>query len=99
MTRVDESSADFLASDDMPRTACLIVDVRMPEMSGPELFSYLMASCTPIPTVLISACADERTRARALKNRVRCYLAKPLMPEEFLACIRSAIEDGDGKVE
>jgi FixJ family two-component response regulator len=96
---VFENAVDFLKSDHLSRTACLIADVRMPEMTGPELYSHLMASGTRIPTVLITAYADETARARALKAGVRCYLAKPLEPDELLACIRSAIGDGKGRIE
>jgi FixJ family two-component response regulator len=94
-----ESAADFLESDYLSRTACLIADVRMPEMTGPELYSRLMASGTRIPTVLITAYADEAARARALKAGVRCYLAKPLRPDDLLACIQSAIGDGKERIE
>jgi FixJ family two-component response regulator len=88
---VFESAADFLESDHLPRTTCLIADVRMPGMTGPELHSYLRASGTPIPTILNTAYADEADQARALKTGVSCYLVKPLNPDELLACIRSAI--------
>ncbi len=90
-----ESAADFLKSDHLSRTACLIADVRMPGMTGPELHNYLTAAGTPIPAVLITAYPDEAAHARALKPGVRCYLAKPLDPDELLACIRSAIGDGN----
>jgi FixJ family two-component response regulator len=96
---VFENAADFLTSDHLSRTACLIADVRMPGMTGPELHNYLMASGTSIPTVLITAYPDEAAHARALKAGVRCYLAKPLNPDELLACIRSAIGDGNGRFE
>ena len=94
-----ESAADFLKSDHRSRTACLIADVRMPGMTGPELYRHLMASGTPIPTVLITAYADEAAHARALKAGIRCYLAKPLKPDELLACIHSTIGDGKGRIE
>jgi FixJ family two-component response regulator len=88
---VFENAADFLKSDQLSRTACLIADVRMPGMTGPELHGYLRTSGTPIPTILITAYADEAARAQALKAGVRCYLVKPIIPDELLACIRSAI--------
>jgi FixJ family two-component response regulator len=88
---VFENAADFLKSDHLSRTACLIADVRMPGMTGPELHGYLRTSGTPIPTILITAYADEAARAQALKAGVRCYLAKPIIPDELLACMRSAI--------
>lgn len=94
-----ESAAAFLASDRLSRTACLIADVRMPGMTGPELYGHLVASGAPIPTVLVTAYAQEADRARALKSGIRCYLAKPLDPDELLACIRSAIADGKERIE
>ena len=94
-----ESAADFLNSDYLSRTACLIADVRMPGMTGSELYRHLIAMGTPIPAVLITAYPDEAARNRALKAGVRCYLAKPLEPDELLACIRLAIGDGKGRIE
>jgi FixJ family two-component response regulator len=55
---------DFLKSDGVQRTACLIADVRMPGMSGLELYRRLAASGKPIPTVLITAHSDDGVRAR-----------------------------------
>ena len=91
------SAADYLGSGDMSQTACLIADVRMPGMSGPELYRHLVASGTPIPTVLVTAYPENSTRARALKAGVGWYLAKPLEPDELLGCIRSALAQGAGE--
>lgn len=88
-----ESAAEFLDSDERARTACLVADVRMPDMTGPELYTLLRASGNPIPTVLVTSYADEVARERAMKAGVRCYLTKPLNPDELLACIRSSIAD------
>lgn len=93
---VFDSAADFLNSSRLAQTACLIADVRMPEMTGPELHRHLAASGNPIPTVLITAYPEDATHARALKAGVRCCLAKPVQPDELLACIRSAIGHGTG---
>jgi FixJ family two-component response regulator len=94
---VFENAVDFLKSDHLSRTVCLIADVRMPGVTGPELHNHLTASGTPIPMVLITAYPNEAAHARSLKAGVRCYLAKPLKPDELLACIRSAIGDGNGR--
>lgn len=91
-----QSAADFLNSSQLVRTDCLIADVRMPGMTGLELYRHLIAVGAPIPTVLVTAYPDEAVRARALQAGVRCYLAKPLEPDALLACIRSAIGDGNG---
>lgn len=85
------SAADFLRSDQLVRTACLIADMRMPGMTGLELFRHLVAAGTPIPTILVTAYPDETLRAQALKAGVCCYLAKPLVPDALLGCIRVAL--------
>ena len=84
------SAEGFLTSRRRSATACLIVDVQMPGMTGLELHNRLIASGEPIPTILITAYPDERMRAQAL-NGVLCYLAKPFSESELLACIHSAL--------
>ncbi len=90
---------DLLKSGRLHRISCMIADVRMPGMTGPELHRHLVASGNPIATVLITAHPDERVRARALKDGVACYLTKPLDEDDLLGCIRLALERGkrDGK--
>lgn len=94
-----QSAADFLRSSHLMRTACLIADMRMPGMTGLELYRHLIAAGTPIPTVLVTAYPDEAARTRALKAGIRCYLAKPLEPDALLACIRSALANPTGGAE
>ena len=80
-----------------PRLSCvsvMITDMRMPGMSGLELHHHLVASGNPIPTILATAYPDEAVRARALRVGVVCYLAKPFVAEELLACIDTAIKAG-----
>jgi FixJ family two-component response regulator len=85
---------DFLDSGRVQRTTCLIADVRMPGMSGLDLYRRLVASGKPIPTVLITAHSDDEVRARALKVGILCYLTKPFREEDLLGCIRSALDHG-----
>jgi FixJ family two-component response regulator len=85
------SAADFLRSDEALQTACLIVDVQMPEMTGLELHHHLIASGRPVPTVMISAYPDETTRARALRAGVKRYLVKPFKPEDLLDCLHAIL--------
>jgi FixJ family two-component response regulator len=82
---------DFLGSDRLPRTACLIADVQMPGMSGLDLHEELVRSGRPIPTILITAYPDERMRARALGGGVIGYLIKPFKEDDLLGCIHSAL--------
>ena len=85
------SAEDFLNSDQLHGTSCLIADVQMPGMTGLELHDRLVAAGLAIPTVLITAYPDERIRVRALRAGVVCYLVKPFAEEDFLDCIRSAL--------
>src|SRR4029453_17403384 len=63
-TATFEDAESFLASTSRPSTACLIADMRMPGMSGVELYQALVASGHGIPTVIITAHPEEVTQAR-----------------------------------
>jgi FixJ family two-component response regulator len=86
------SAVDLLKSRRLSRIACLIADMRMGEMTGLELHQHLLASNRPIPTILMTAYPDERTRAQAIKADVMCYLVKPFAADELLTCVRSALQ-------
>ena len=83
---------DFLQSKSLRNTACLITDIRMPEMGGQQLHNLLVASKRVIPTIMITAFPTERERAQALQAGVVCYLAKPVAESDLLACLTSALE-------
>jgi FixJ family two-component response regulator len=83
---------DFLKSSRLHCTSCLIADMRMPGMTGLELHSLLVRSGNVIPTILITAYADDSDRARALRAGVICYLAKPFNQDDLLVCIHTALE-------
>lgn len=85
------SAAEFLRSHDLSRTACLISDLRMPGMTGLELHQFLVASGTPIPTILVTAYPDDTIRRQALQAGVLGCLTKPCSPDELLDGIRSAL--------
>ena len=87
-----ERANDFLSSDRLHSTSCLIADVQMPGMTGMELHDRLVGSGNLIPTILITAFPNDRDRTRALKNGVRCYLMKPFDESELLACIQEALK-------
>lgn len=86
------SAEEFLNSHQVPRTSCLIADVQMPGMSGPELHHHLVASGETIPTILITAYPDDNVRERALGDGVVCYLSKPFDEIDLLACIHSSLD-------
>ena len=92
------SADDFLNSDDLHNTSCLIADMRMPAMTGLELHKRLIESGNAIPTILITAFPDDRDRVRARQSGVRCYLAKPFEEKELLTCIRAAVGSAEANL-
>ena len=86
------SADEFLQSAERGRAICLIVDVNMPGMSGPQLHQQLIESGETIPTILITAHPDESGRNGALQANVQCYLTKPFSEDELLACVRAAVD-------
>lgn len=81
----------FLGSATRAAAACLVADMRMPGMSGLELYRALAASGEAIPTVLITAYPEDFTRSRAREAGISCLLGKPFAPDELLECIRKAL--------
>jgi FixJ family two-component response regulator len=84
------SADEFLKSNRIRITCCLIADVQMPNMSGLALYGHLIASGAPIPTILITAYPDDDIRARALSAGVMGYLTKPFSETDLLDCISTA---------
>jgi FixJ family two-component response regulator len=93
------SAQDFLQSDHLPDTACLIVDVRMPGMSGLELQQQLTTAQCPLPILFITAHGDAETRARALRAGAVGFLDKPFSEEVLLRAVQAALPSvrGDGE--
>lgn len=85
------SAEDFLQSQQLRRTACLIADINMPGMSGLDLYRQIAVSDRPIPTILITAYPDDTTRERALNDGVICYLSKPFDEDDLLSCLNSVL--------
>ena len=85
------SGAQFLASTQLATTACLVADIHMPEMTGLELYDYLIELGHAIPTILVTAYPDDRVKERMLNRGVECYLRKPLVEATLIDCLRSAV--------
>ena len=91
------SAEDLLHAGHLHHTACLILDMRMPGMSGLELHRHLAAAQWRIPIIFITAHDEEEVRARALKAGVVDCLHKPFSEAALLEAIRSALEsDSNG---
>jgi FixJ family two-component response regulator len=86
---------DFLQSDSLHATSCLIADIRMPGMTGLELHEHLVESGKLIPTILVTAFPNDRDRTRAIETGVTCYLMKPFNEDELLAWIQRALKYGE----
>ena len=68
----------------------MVADIRMPGMTGLELYLALVASGHGIPTV-ITAHPEDVTQSRARKAGITCYLSKPFAPDDLLECVREAL--------
>src|SRR5579875_3036124 len=82
------SAQEFLAAAPGDGISCMILDIRMPGMTGLALQEHLTARGNDIPTVLITACPTAGERERALANGAISYLAKPVNEEILLDTIR-----------
>jgi FixJ family two-component response regulator len=81
-----------LNSDDVRDTDCLILDVRLPGMSGIELHRHLVANHHKLPVIFITAHeSDEKTRSRALSDGAVGYLMKPFTEDALLNAVQVAL--------
>jgi FixJ family two-component response regulator len=86
------SAEEFLRSGKQRVTACLIVDIRMPGMSGLELQEKLNTEDCRIPIIFITAHGDEKMRAQALRAGAVEFLTKPFDDEILIERVRTALE-------
>jgi FixJ family two-component response regulator len=84
-------ATDFLDSQALDSTDCLILDVRMPGMSGPELQRKLIANQHSIPIVFITAHGDEAVRGRVLGDGAVDCLFKPFTEDALLNAVNTAL--------
>jgi len=86
------SSAEaFLASDALASTACLILDVGLPGMSGPDLQDELSRRGVKIPIVFITAQGDQSLRPRLVARGAVACLFKPFTETALLDAIHAAL--------
>jgi FixJ family two-component response regulator len=88
------SARAFLDSPSVATTDCLILDVRMPEMGGLELQDELTARHIDIPTIFVTAYAEDAVRRRVLAGAAVGCLLKPFSEEALLHAIGSALARG-----
>src|SRR5579862_1736188 len=91
-TELFGSAEEFLISMRREDTACLILDVRMPGMTGIALHRRLIVEGCRIPTILITARPTNGERERAIASGVVSYLAKPFSEHILLDTVRAALD-------
>jgi FixJ family two-component response regulator len=84
------SAADFLASD-VSQTRCLILDIAMPVISGPDLQQELTLRGLDIPIIFITANEDHGIRPRLLERGATECLFKPFSDTALLEAVNSAL--------
>src|SRR5215813_9701661 len=87
------SAEEFLASDGATRTKCLILDVAMPGMSGPDLQRELTRRRQQIPIVFITAYAYEIDRLRLLELGAVDCLSKPFSESALIETVNAALRE------
>ena len=88
------SAEELLASDGIARIACLILDIAMPGMSGPDLQRELIRRGHAIPTVFITAHGDVTDCPRLLKHGATACLFKPFSDTELQEALDAALPPG-----
>ena len=85
------SAGEFLCSAERRTTACLISDVRMPQMSGLELQARLAEEGCRIPIIFITAYGDSRLRSQAMRAGAAVILGKPFNDKVLLDSVRAVL--------
>jgi FixJ family two-component response regulator len=91
-TRTFDSAQDFLDTYDPSQPGCLILDVRMPGMSGLELQDALNTHGCTLPVILITGHGDVPMAVRAVKRGAYHFLEKPFRNEELLEYVATCLE-------
>jgi FixJ family two-component response regulator len=86
------SAEEFLASEGVYTSACVISDVRMPGMSGVELQQRLIDGLAEVPVIFVTAFAEENVRQRVLAAGAYGYLTKPFAPHRLVSCLDAAMK-------
>lgn len=90
------SAEAFLEFPDRQKTNCLILDVRLPGMSGIELQRRLLELYSPVPIIFITAHGDASVRDMVMKAGAAAFLTKPVRSDTLLESIRSALGTNNG---
>ena len=86
------SADEFLKSEKVHDTSCIITDLQMPGLSGIDLQDILIARGHRIPIIFITAYPEEDVRARAMKAGAVAFLSKPLNHDHLLGHLGNALK-------
>ncbi|MBU1374907.1 MAG: response regulator [Alphaproteobacteria bacterium] len=94
VTRAFASAEAFLDSEVLAATACLVLDVSMPGMTGPELQIELAKRQIDVAIVFITAHADVTVEAQVLKRGAQAFLLKPFTEAAIVEAVAAALGKG-----
>jgi FixJ family two-component response regulator len=86
------SAVEFLESHKEGPSCCLVLDVRMPGMTGLDLQKKLTARGSNLPVIFITAHDDENARKQAMENGAAAWLMKPVNEDELLAAVAAVAQ-------
>jgi FixJ family two-component response regulator len=85
------SAEEFLRSERVGDTACLITDIQMPGLNGLELHEQLVEAGRSMPVIFITAFPEEKVRTRALAAGACGFLKKPFDEQSLIGCLDRAL--------
>lgn len=85
------SGRRFLNNDDLSRPGCIVLDVRMPGLTGPEIQDKLIEMGCRLPIIFLSAHGSIPTAVSAVQKGAVDFLEKPIEPAELIAKINAAV--------
>ncbi len=85
------SAHEFLSTYDPVQPGCLLLDVRMPEISGLQLQAILKKRRIRIPIIIITGHSDVSMAVRAMKAGALDFIEKPFNDQDLLECVQQAL--------
>jgi len=85
------SAEDFLDTGRPKNSDCVVLDIRLPGMTGLQLQQRLNDDGLAIPTIFVTGYADESARRQALEAGASVFLLKPFDPDGLLRCVKSVL--------
>ncbi len=95
--QVFASAEEYLQSDNLNHSSCLITDLHMPGMSGTDLQDRLIADGYQIPIIFVTAYYEDRVRDRVMDAGAFGFLRKPFNDESLIACLDRALNASSTK--